>query len=241
MVAAKQTRPTTVARVAQATVTATVATANGGRISSSVTNNQITAGESVTIYAVPNSGFTFLGWYVSPNNVGISYIPKEYTSTKASYTFVPTKDCYAYAYFAETGSTAKTYTVTIADAVGGTATVNGATSATATYGEKVTLVATPAAGYTFAYWMINDVNSSTSATLEYAVSNNVTITPVFNAENIVYKETGKGLINSEFASGINYKENPEYIDVTFSIIDTSFFFHQKFLLGNMHKKSLFKM
>lgn len=63
-----------------------------------------------------------------------------------------------------------TVTVAVNDSNAGTATVNGGTSATVEEGESVTLTATPAEGYEFIRWTVDETEVSCSATATVTVT-----------------------------------------------------------------------
>ena len=121
----------------------------------------------VTLTATPNTNYSFDGWYL--NGVKVSsartYTASDYTASSASYT----------AAFTQTGAN-----VTVAAGTGGTATGGGSYS----YGDTVTLVATPSTGYTFTAWTRNGTTVSTSATYSFTLSasNAGTYTATFAAQ-----------------------------------------------------------
>ena len=97
--------------------------------------------------------------------------------TANPFTLVTGKDaCELVAVFVEAEDTRPTYTVTLPETVGGTA-IGGAT---VSYGDTVTLTATAADGYEFAYWMIGN-RTYADSTLTWTVNADVTATPVFRA------------------------------------------------------------
>lgn len=165
-------------------VTATVATTNGGTIASSIQNGQVNSGTTVYLYAMPNDGYTFVGWVKSSSELGISYVPKSYTSTDAAYSFTATNArTYIYAYFRSDTDGKATIRPIIGSVAGGTATVNGRSYVTVVPDTTVTLTATPKLGYSFVSWTIDDVVVSTNSTFNYTVTStdNVIVTANFEA------------------------------------------------------------
>ena len=112
-------------------------------------------GQSCTVTATANTGYTFTNWTESGNVV----------STDASYTFTVTGDGTLVANFQ-----AQSYTVTVAanPSAGGEVTGGG----TYDYGESCVVSATPAEGYTFVRWTENGTHVSSNATFGFTVTGN---------------------------------------------------------------------
>lgn len=113
---------------------------------------KITAGESVTITATTNAGYTFNGWYngetLLTNELSYQFImPKENLSYTAKWTYY-------------------TLTTSVNNDMSGTATLYNQKMITA--GESITLTATTNAGYTFNGWYNGETLLSNK--LEYAFS-----------------------------------------------------------------------
>ena len=112
-------------------------------------------GQSCTVTATANTGYTFTNWTESGNMV----------STDASYTFTVTGDRNLVANFSP-----ESYTVTVAanPSAGGEVTGGG----TYDYGESCVVSATPAEGYTFVRWTENGTHVSSNATFGFTVTGN---------------------------------------------------------------------
>ena len=122
----------------------------GGTVTGGGTFSQ---GQSCTVSATANTGYTFTNWTENGNVV----------STNANYTFNVTSNRTLVANF-----TAQTFTITATanPTNGGTASGGG----TYTYGQSCTLTATPATGYTFLRWTKNGQQVSTNATYTFTVT-----------------------------------------------------------------------
>lgn len=114
---------------------------------------EYSAGQSCTVTATANTGYTFTNWTESGN----------VASTNASYTFNVTGNRTLVANFA-----LNTYTITaIADPVAG-GTVSGAN--TYNHGASCTLTATANTGYTFVKWTKNGTQVSTNPSYTFNVT-----------------------------------------------------------------------
>ena len=122
------------------------------------------AGQSCTVTATPNSGYTFTNWMENGNVV----------STNASYTFTVTGNHYLTANFQ---AQPQTYTITVSanPTNGGTATGGGSYQ----QGQSCTVVASPNANYTFANWTENGNVVSTNASYTFNVTGNRTLVAHF--------------------------------------------------------------
>ncbi len=123
---------------------------NGGTVSGGGTYYE---GESCTVRAMANMGYTFTNWTENGNVV----------STNSRYTFIVTGNRNLVANF-----TMSTYTITAtADpTIGGTVTGGG----TFNQGQSCTLTATPSTGYNFVNWTKNGQQVSTNATYTFNVT-----------------------------------------------------------------------
>ena len=136
----------------------TVTTTNDG-------NGSVSGGGSYyynstcTLTATPGTGYEFDEWTVSGSQV----------STSNPYSFTVTEDVTVNANFK-----VPTYTVTISSVTGGSVTGAG----TYSYGDTVTITATPDTGYEFVSF---DVNGSTISQNPYSftITSNVTVVPSF--------------------------------------------------------------
>ena len=136
---------------------------NGGTVSGGGTYYE---GESCTVRATANTGYTFTNWTENGNIV----------STNSRYTFTVTGNRALVANF-----TISTYTITAtADpTVGGTVTGGG----TFNQGQSCTLTATPATGYNFVNWTKNGQQVSTNATYTFNVTESATYVAHFQLQS----------------------------------------------------------
>ena len=151
------------AQTQQYTVSVSANPSNGGNVAGGGTYNQ---GQSCTVSATANSGFTFVNWTENGTQV----------STNANYTFTVTGNRNLVAHF-----TTQSFVITaIADpTAGGVVTGSGGYN----YGETCTLTATPNAGYTFQRWTKNGTQVSTNPTYSFTVTESATYTAHFNAQS----------------------------------------------------------
>ena len=112
-------------------------------------------GQSCTVTATPNMGYSFVNWTENGTTV----------STNASYTFTVTGDRDLVANFSQT---AQMYTITATANPTNGGTITGAGSFAE--GQTCTLIATPATGYTFTNWTKNGSVVSTSANYSFTVN-----------------------------------------------------------------------
>ena len=138
--------------IAPSTYTITVAAnpSNGGTVTGGGTYNN---GQSCTVTATPNTGYTFVNWTENGTQV----------STSASYTFTVSGNRSLVANFTE-----NTYNVTVSANPnnGGTASGGG----TFTHGQNCTVNATANTGYTFTNWTENGSVVSTQASYTFSVT-----------------------------------------------------------------------
>lgn len=117
-----------------------VSSSSGGSASADVSTSY--AGQTVTLTATPNTDYYFSHWEVLSGGVTISNnkftMPDADVSVKA--VFAPIE-----------------YDISVSSSSGGTASAN---LSKATYGQTVTLTATPADGYTFSEWQVTSGNAS---------------------------------------------------------------------------------
>ena len=125
---------------------------NGGTLTGGGSYQQ---GQTCTVNATPNTGFTFTNWTEGGNVV----------STNASYTFIVDSNRNLTANFA---SQPQNFTITVSadPANGGTVTGGG----TYQQGQSCTLNTTPATGYTFINWTKNGQQVSTNASYTFTVT-----------------------------------------------------------------------
>ena len=147
----------------QYTISVSANPSNGGNVTGGGTYNQ---GQSCTVSATANSGYTFVNWTENGTQV----------STNANYTFTVTSNRNLVAHFTTQG-----YVITaIAEpSVGGVVTGSGGYN----YGETCTLTATANTGYTFQRWTKNGTPVSTNPTYSFTVTESATYTAHFNAQS----------------------------------------------------------
>ena len=145
------------------TISVSANPSNGGSVTGGGSYNQ---GQSCTVSATANSGYTFVNWTENGTQV----------STNATYTFTVTSSRNLVAHFTTQG-----YVITaIADpSVGGVITGSGGYN----YGETCTLTATANTGYTFQRWTKNGTQVSTNPTYSFTVTESAMYTAHFNAQN----------------------------------------------------------
>ena len=138
---------------------------NGGTVSGGGTYNQ---GQSCTVTATANSGYTFTNW-TENGNVG---------STQANYTFTVNNNRTLVANF-----TAQPQQYTIS--VSANPTNGGTVSGGGTYqqGQSCTVHATAATGYTFLRWTENGTQVSTNANYTFTVTGNRNLVAQFQQQS----------------------------------------------------------
>ncbi len=151
------------------TVAVSANPSNGGTATGGGT---FTHGQSCTVNATANTGYTFSNWTENGSVV----------STSASYTFNVESDRTLVANFTE-----NTYTVTVSanPSNGGTATGGG----TFTHGQSCTVNATANTGYTFTNWTENGSVVSTDASYTFTVSSNRTLVAHFTINSYTINAT----------------------------------------------------
>ena len=125
---------------------------NGGTVTG---GGSFTHGQSCTVTASANTGFTFSNWTENGNVV----------SSNASYTFNVEGNRSLVAHFS-----ANTYTITATADPSNSGQVSG--SGTYTYGQSCTVTVTPATGYTFINWTENGAQVSSQPTYTFIVEGN---------------------------------------------------------------------
>ena len=133
-----------------------------GTITRNPSQSTFNAGATVTLTAVPATGYTFAGW---GGNAGGTTNPLAVTmnaNKTISATFVP--------------ATTYTLTVTVSGGVGGSVTKSPA-KASYSAGETVTLTPVPAAGYVFHHWAGDATGTASPVTL--TMNANKTVTAFF--------------------------------------------------------------
>lgn len=134
------------------TITVTANPSNAGSVTGGGTYNQ---GQSCTVTATANTGFTFTNWTENGDVV----------STNANYTFTVNSNRSLVANFTE-----NTYTVTVSANPSNGGQVSG--GGTFTHGQSCTVTATANTGYTFSNWTENGNVVSTNASYTFNVEGN---------------------------------------------------------------------
>lgn len=186
----------------QYTVTTSADPTVGGTTSGGGTFNQ---GQSCTVHATANSGYTFTNWTENGTQV----------STQANYTFTVNGNRNLVAHFTEN---IVTYTVTTSS----NPTVGGTTSGGGTFnqGQSCTVHANPASGYNFVNWTENGNAVSTQTNYTFTVNGNRNL--VANFSPVTYMvttsatpanggtTTGGGTFNSGASCTVTATANPGY-------------------------------
>ena len=146
------------------TITVSAAPRDGGTVTGGGTYQQ---GQSCTVTATPNNGYTFTNWTENGNVV----------STNANYTFTVTGNRTLVANF-QAQPQSYTITATAAPSNGGTVTGGG----TYQQGQSCTVTATPNNGYTFINWTENGNVVSTNASYTFTVTGNRTLVANFQVQ-----------------------------------------------------------
>lgn len=161
------------------TVTATADPTTGGSVTGGGTFQH---GQSCTLTATANSGYTFVNWTKNGTQV----------STNATYTFTVTESA---AFVANFTANPVNYTITVSanPSVGGT--VDGGGSFI--QGQNCTLTATASSGYSFTNWTENSSVVSTDATYSFMVTGDRTLVANFE-QNASYPT----LLSDDFNDGV---------------------------------------
>lgn len=136
--------------------------ASGGNVTGGGTFNY---GQSCTVTATANTGYTFTNWTENGNVV----------SSNANYTFTVEGNRNLVANF-----TALTYTITVSANPSNSGTTSG--GGTYTHGQSCTVIATSADGYTFMNWTENGSVVSTDANYSFIVTSNRTLVANFEEQ-----------------------------------------------------------
>ena len=147
------------------TITVSANPSNGGTVTGGGSYNQ---GQSCTVSATANNGFTFTNWTENGSVV----------STQANYTFTVTGNRNLVANFQ---GQQQSYTITVSanPTNGGTVTGGGVYQ----QGQQCTVSATPATGFTFLRWTENGTQVSTNANYTFTVTGNRNLVAQFQQQN----------------------------------------------------------
>lgn len=132
------------------------------------TNSSIAAGESVTLRATANEGYTFVGWYNETTRV----------TTNTSFTFtMPEKNVTYTARFEEKNNY---YTLTTTTNLAGAGVFTSFANSKMTVGAVITLKATEKAGYNFLGWYDGTTKLTDNRSYSFTMpARNVTYTAKF--------------------------------------------------------------
>jgi hypothetical protein len=173
------------------TITVSANPANGGTVTGGGSYQQ---GQSCTVAATANTGYTFTNWTENGNVV----------STNASYTFNVTGNRTLVAHF--TYNMPQNYTVNISvnPTVGGSAIGDGSYQE----GQSCTVIATPAEHYTFANWTENGNVVSTNNVYTFTVTGNRNLVANFTyvPQNYTVTVTANPLGAGTVAGGGTFQE-----------------------------------
>jgi uncharacterized repeat protein (TIGR02543 family) len=160
-----------------ASYTLTIGAANG-TVTKTPNQTSYTSGQTVTLQATPNTGYTFSGW------------TGDLTGSTNPATLVMNANKSVTATF-----TAATYTLTIGATNGTVTKTPNQTSYTS--GQTVTLQATPSTGYTFTGWTGDLTGSTTPATLVMNANKSVTASFTAAKPSVYYVDRGAGNDNND--------------------------------------------
>ena len=138
---------------------------NGGTVAGGGTYNQ---GQSCTVTATANSGYTFTNWTENGNVV----------STQANYTFNVNSNRTLVANFT---AQPQNYTISVSANPAESGTVTGGGSYQ--QGQTCTVHATPATGYNFVRWTENGSSVSTNPNYSFTVTGNRTLVAQFEGQS----------------------------------------------------------
>ena len=144
------------------TIAVTANPSNAGSVTGGGTYNQ---GQSCTVTATANTGFTFTNWTENGSVV----------SSDANYTFTVEGNRSLVANF-----TAITYTITVSANPSNSGTTSG--GGTYNHGQSCTVIATSADGYTFMNWTENGTVVSTDANYTFIVTSNRSLVANFEEQ-----------------------------------------------------------
>jgi uncharacterized repeat protein (TIGR02543 family) len=160
----------------------------GGSVTGGGTYNQ---GQSCTVTATANAGYTFTNWTENGNVV----------STQASYTFAVNGNRNLVANFQ---AQSQNYTISVSanPTNGGTVTGGG----TYQQGQSCTVTATPASGYTFVRWTENGTQVSTNASYTFTVTGNRTLVAQFQEQTYNIRVSANPIMAGTVTGGGTYHQ-----------------------------------
>ena len=167
------------------TINASPNPSTGGTVTGGGTYQQ---GQSCTVTATANTGYTFLRWTENGNQV----------STNASYTFQVTGNRTLVAQFQ-----ANTYTISVSADPSDGGTVNGGGNSF-TYNQSCTVTATAKTGYTFLQWTENGNQVSTNTNYTFTVTDNRTLVAQFQQQSYTISVSANPTNGGSVTGGGNY-------------------------------------
>ena len=147
------------------TITLSANPSNGGNVSGGGTYQQ---GQSCTVHATANSGYTFTNWTENGNVV----------STQANYTFIVNSNRTLVANFQ---AQPQNYTISVSANPANSGTVAG--GGTYLQGQTCTVTATANTGYNFVRWTENGNQVSTNASYTFTVNSNRNLVAQFQGQS----------------------------------------------------------
>ena len=161
---------------------------NGGSLTGSKTAVTGTNGKLAQLPTPTRDGYTFEGWFTAAED-----------GTKITTDTVFTKDTTVFAHWTLTPTGDYLISLSANPAEGGSVTGGGYYDK----GKSVTVKATPAKGYRFAYWIENGVVISTSATYTFTATMNRTLTAEFRKSG----DDDDSLISSAYRVNVSAASN----------------------------------
>ena len=145
------------------TITATADPTAGGNVTG---GGNFTYGETCTLTATANTGYTFVNWTKNGTQV----------STNPTYSFTVTETASYVAHFS-----ANSYTISVAANPNNGGTVSG--GGTYTYGQSCTVSATAAQGYSFINWRENGTHVTSQADYTFTVNGDRNLEAYFSTQS----------------------------------------------------------
>ena len=166
------------------TVSVTANPSNGGTVTGGGTYNY---GQSCSVHATANTGYTFINWTENGNQV----------SSQADYTFTVESNRNLVANFSS-----QSYIITASadPAEGGVVTGSGGYD----FGDACTLTATANTGYSFVNWTKNGTEVSTNPTYSFTVTESATYVAHFSINNYVINAAADPIEGGTVTGAGNY-------------------------------------
>lgn len=144
----------------------------------------VEAGTEVTLVATPYEGYLFENWTANGTVV----------SDATALTVTANENIEYVANFMKEVEDTIEYTITATATEGGTATVNGISSATVEAGSELTLIAYANMGYTFTGWTVNGIEASKESVFKTTATQNATYQANFvaNSTKVTISLKGSG-------------------------------------------------